>query len=204
MHSQDVSQRRTKQNIVDYVLCNDFDMFVTFSFAQDRYDIDKCKKDLMNWIKNAQQWHRDNGYKPFSYILVPEFHKDKKAIHFHGLFNNFLQHIKQSKNPKTGKPVVQKGKMVFNIPSYTLGFTNVTYIKNKEATARYVTKYITKDIMDIPNSKRYWASRDLKKPTRLYNQELSQIQLDELYRGDNFTISQSTDKLDLPTNLREE
>lgn len=183
------SRRRSRVNIVDIIMCNEFDMFVTFSFKDDRYDIDLCKKRLMEWIKNQQKIHNKKGYKKFSYIMVPEYHADKKAIHFHALLNNYRGKITQSKNPKTGKPVIQKGKMVFNIDSYTLGFTNMTYIVHKGKTANYVSKYITKDMMNLKGKKRYWYSRDLKKPKVVYNQSYECKDLLQLHENEHFTIS---------------
>lgn len=190
------SMKRSKQQIFDLIACNDFDMFVTFSFGKDHYDIEKSKRKMMNWIKEQQKTHMKKYNKKFQYVLVPEFHKDRKAIHFHGLLNNYRGRIQKSKNPKTNKTVVQKGKIVYNILSYQHGFTNLTYIKNKEATARYVTKYVTKDVIDLAGQKRYWFSKGLKKPQRLYNVNLNGVVKTEVYKTENFTISNSHDILE--------
>lgn len=195
MHSLNVSMRRTKLNIVDIIACNQFDIFVTFSFGKDHYDIDKCKLSMSTWINNTQLWHRKNGFKNFSYILVPEYHADRKAIHFHALIKGYKGELKKSQNPHTGRQVIQKGKPIFNMPRYTLGFTNVSFIVNQEATARYLTKYVTKDIINLKGKRRYWYSRDLKRPEKLYNESITELNLQTLYEGDGFTISRTDDKL---------
>lgn len=194
MHSLNVSMRRTKLNIVDIIACNDFDMFVTFSFGKDHYDIEKCKQKMSKWLNNQQQKHKKTG-EPFGYLIVPEFHKDKKAIHFHALLNKYRGRIVKSKHPKTGRQIVQKGKAIFNLAEYNYGFTNMSFIVNKEATARYVTKYVTKDIIDLKGQRRYWFSRGLKKPEKLYNEDLGDIELETVYEGEGFTISRSDVKL---------
>lgn len=185
------SQRRTRSNIFDIIACNQFDMFVTFTFSHDRFDIQKSKTKMMNWLKSQQKIHKKKNLKPFGYIIIPEFHKDRKAIHFHALLKDYKGDVVLSSNPKTGKPVIQKGKLIYNIKSYKSGHTNMTYIVNQLATARYVTKYVTKDIINLPNQRRYWHSSDLKRPEKLYNEDLSKIDKVEVFSHENYTISHS-------------
>lgn len=186
---------RSKANLFDYIQCNTFDMFITFSFSKDRYDIQKCKTRMMQWIDNQAKLQKKKHNSKFEYILVMEYHKDGKAIHFHGLFNNYKGAFTKSLNPHTNKPVYQRGKLVHNLKSYRHGFTNMTYIKNQEATGRYVTKYVTKDLIEIPGQKRYWASKGLKKPDKLYNEDVSTIEKELQFDGNHYTISTSRDKL---------
>ena len=49
-------------------------------------------------------------------------------------------------------------------------FTTVSEIKNAEAVSVYTSKYITKEFIDIPNAKKYWASKSLEKPKIEYAQ----------------------------------
>jgi len=93
------SIQRTKTRISDYVLTNKFDLFVTFTFATDRQDQKKVKTKLNTWLKSQQKQHGK-----FQYLLIPEFHKDGKSIHFHGLFANYKGKLTDStKRTKTVK-----------------------------------------------------------------------------------------------------
>jgi hypothetical protein len=151
------SIRRTKTRLQDIVLCNQFDLFCTFTFAKNREDIIACKTRMSNWLDNQR---RRKG--KFSYAIVPEFHKDGKSLHFHALFKNY-------KGELTNSGIKQKGKEIFNIPSYKNGYTTASYIQNQEKTASYVRKYITKDMPLFPGKKRYWVSNDLVRPEKIVN-----------------------------------
>jgi hypothetical protein len=145
------SIRRTQRRLQDYTLCNPFDLFATFTFAENRYDIEVCKQRMSDWLKNQR---KRKG--KFSYVIVPEFHHDK-ALHFHGLFNNY-------KGELIDTGIRQKGKDVYNFKSYTLGWSTVTKIESQERTSSYVRKYITKDMPRLFGENRYWASSGLKLP----------------------------------------
>lgn len=157
------SLRRTRKTIKDYVLCNSFDIFSTFTFKDDRQSIDRCKAKMANWLKNSQ---KRSG--KFDYLIVPEFHKDKQSIHFHALIKGFGGELKESVNAKTGHKILQSKRQVFEIPSYTLGFTNVKKIdagtENQTKIGFYIQKYITKDMPIFHGKNRYWVSKGLKKP----------------------------------------
>jgi hypothetical protein len=149
---------RSKTTIQDIVLCNNFSQFVTFTFKDDRYDIEKCKQKLSKWIKNQKKIRGD-----FQYILVPEFHKDHKAIHFHGLLQNYKGKLKLAKDYKNKLPI-------YNITSYRLGFSTLTHIESQEKVSSYIRKYITKDMPTMgKNKKRFWTSQHLKRPLKVQN-----------------------------------
>jgi len=173
--------RRSKTRIKDLILCNDFDLFVTFTFAKNRNDISKCKKTLTDFL-NSQQKKQN---KKFQYILVPEFHKDKKAIHFHGLFKNFKPKLTDS-TKKT-----KKGQTIYNIKAYRSGFSTAIYTDGSPKLASYVTKYITKDLITEKNKKAYWCSMGLKRP--IINTLSTGINLvfptvEKVYQAERFTI----------------
>jgi hypothetical protein len=146
------SIRRTQRRLQDYVLCNPFDLFATFTFKDDRQNVARCKSKMSDWIKNQQ---RRKG--KFAYLIVPEFHHDDKSLHFHGLFNNYKGELVDS-------GIKQKGKNVYNLKSYSLGWSTVTKIKSQEKTSSYIRKYITKDMPQLFGENRYWASSGLKLP----------------------------------------
>lgn len=157
------SIRRTRKTINDYVLCNNFELFATFTFAKNRQDIKQKRQQMSDWIRNQR---KRNG--KFSYIIVPEFHKDKESLHFHALISGYFGSIKKSINPKTGKHLIQGGQQVYYFPEYTLGFTNVKAVsaslEDKAKVAYYIQKYITKDMPEFYGRKRYWASKNLQLP----------------------------------------
>lgn len=164
---------RTRAAVRDYVLCNRFDLFITFTFREDREDVDRCKSKMANWLKNQQ---KRKG--KFGYIIVPEFHKDQKAIHFHALFKNYPGELELAINPNTGRQVKAKGKTggtVYTLKSYRLGYSNAQRVGDSSEdyakVANYVRKYITKDMPVFLNKNRYWVSQGLKTPIYEENPE---------------------------------
>lgn len=154
------SLRRTKTAVSDLVKCNEFDLFGTFTFNRlrvDRYDHERCKSVLTKWLENQQRIHGK-----FNYIIIPELHKDG-AIHFHGVMGGFSGKMADSghKDPK--------GRKIYNLTGYKWGFTNFSRISSKTATANYIQKYITKEMIITANKRRYWTSKGLKRPSIKYN-----------------------------------
>jgi len=156
------SIRRSQKLVSDYVLCNRFELFATITIAQDRYSPEQSKKKVHNWLKNQR-----TRTGKFTYILVPEYHKDG-ALHFHALISGFLGEVRQSFNPNNGEPLTRKGKFVYELPSFTSGFTKVQYIgqsaEDHAKVGNYIRKYITKDMVSVFNQKRFWTSQGLNKP----------------------------------------
>ena len=136
--------------------------FVTLTFNDKKtngYDFDNCTNKLKNWLDTIR---RNNPN--MKYIIVPELHKSGR-IHFHGLFTNVPNwQLSVAINPKTNKPIVENGSIIYNLVNYKLGFSTISVIKNKEAVIYYITKYITKELLDKRYKKNYWCSRNLVKP----------------------------------------
>jgi len=168
------SVRRSVMNVKELGFCNEFDMFITFTFAHDHFDVQKSIKKMTNWLREQQKkqktkWGLEND-RGFEYILVMEYH-EKGGVHFHGLFSNYQGRFQESKNPHTGKPVIKGGKIVYNLLSWSHGFSTMTEIRDKNKTVSYVTKYITKTFnqTEFAGKKRYWRSKGLKKAQVVYN-----------------------------------
>jgi len=163
------SLRRSRKNIKDIIFCNDFDLFVTLTIAADRENDARSKSKIINWIKNEK---KRKG--KFEYLIVPEFHQDQKALHFHSLFLGYQGTAKKSFTAK-GRPIFQKGRRAYELPSFTSGFSNVKLIDQDIDSATkvgfYLQKYITKDMPRIFGQNRYWPSNGLKRPTIEYNPE---------------------------------
>lgn len=160
------SLRRTQKELSDLIDCNPFEWFGTFTFDPkkiDRHDSETVKKAMTKWLNNQRRHSPD-----MTYILVPERHKDG-AIHFHALLGNFNGKMAESGSKWQGEPI-------FNVLSYKLGFTNFTKIRNKSKTSNYCRKYITKDMASTDSGKRrYWRSKNLKIPEKVYNQNLVKL-----------------------------
>lgn len=172
------SIRRTRKAIKDYVFCNNFDAFASFTFSRekvDRFDVSSVKKKMSNWLKNEQ---KRKG--KFQYLIVCEFHKKceecvenrvkvcnhpdrPKAMHFHALLKGYRGEIAQAVDPKTGEIL----KDQFTLPSFTSGYTNLEKIdesRSQTSIAYYLQKYLSKDVAKIFGKNRYWVSPNLKKP----------------------------------------
>lgn len=155
------SIRRTQSTISDICLANNFDLFCTFTFDPKRYNsssIAFCKMYMNTWCHNAKARHSRN----LQYLIIPERHKSG-AFHFHALIKYYDGKLKDSGHK-------QGGRTVYNIPHWHFGFSTAVKIDNQEAVSRYIRKYITKDMVLLPGSKRYFCSQGLVRPIKSYNE----------------------------------
>jgi hypothetical protein len=152
------SLRRSATKVCDIVLCNRFDIFATFTFAKDRENIELCKKRMSKWLN-----HQKGRTSPdMVYLIIPEFHADKKCIHFHALMKGYDGSYVDSGHK-------QRGRTVYNITSYQHGFAQFTHVQDLVKTASYVRKYITKDMPQLNDKRRYWCSKNAIRPKIEYN-----------------------------------
>ena len=177
------SINRTKTKISDYVLCNNFTHFATFTFdpknskvngEENRKDFKKMSSLLKNWLKTEQLNHfRHHGHK-FKYLIVPERHKNG-AWHFHALLENYKNETANFYTRKNNYITVselkskKKDKNRKFITRYKLGRSEIAPIKDKTKMSSYIKKYITKELIQDKNAKRYWSSRNLKQPEIIEN-----------------------------------
>ena len=90
-------------------------------------------------------------------ILCGEY---KRRFHFHFLFNNYPEKFLTDSSHRDGK-----GRIIYNLTNYKLGYTTATIIDSVEASQHYITKYISKDLIELSKGKkRYWVSKNLKRP----------------------------------------
>lgn len=160
--SEERSIRRTRKALKDYVLCNEFDIFCTFTIAEDRYNDQRSISRFATWLKNQR-----NRNGKFRYIGVLERHKDG-ALHFHALVGGYTGKLNYAINPNTNEVITDKRhNPVYNFSEYKLGHTTAKVIDSKEGktkTAFYLQKYIGKDLSAEFGKNRYWASQGLFKP----------------------------------------
>lgn len=177
--SRKSSTRRSKTSVTDYALCNEFTQFITLTFDPDKVnslDYDLSKKLVSKWINNQRRHSPE-----LTYILVAEKHKSGR-IHFHMIVNKFEGDLQVAINPHTNKPIVKNKKQIYNLSGWKYGHSTLSFIENKQATARYLQKYLTKDFIEAFNKKRFWTSRGLKKPTKDYNIEFDIENYPPLFR----------------------
>lgn len=152
----DRARRRARSAVRDIARANKFTYFVTLTLDPekiDRHDVEEITRKLNAWLSNQVQ------RRGLCYVLVPERHKDG-AVHFHGLFNEAL--------PVKFSGVKQKGRKVFNLPSWTLGFTTAIRLYGKyEKAVSYVCKYIGKQSEKI-GGRWYYSGGALHRPVVEY------------------------------------
>ena len=174
--NEERSIRRARKTMKDYVLCNHFDIFATFTIGTDRYNDERSIKRMLTWLKNQR-----NRNGKFRYIVVTERHKDG-ALHFHALIGGYTGNLAYAINPNSGGYISDKrGDFVRNFSEYKLGNNTAKIIDNKEGstkTAYYLQKYVGKDLTASFGKKRYWVSRGLKKPAVEQNPEPFYKQID--------------------------
>ena len=146
------SLSRTKRNIRELALCNDFEYFATFTVNSekcDRYTLN----DVQNQIKKIlHKIKRKN--KEFAFLIITEKHKDG-AFHFHGLIKGI-----------TDLYINNNGYLSSYIFDNELGFNSFSKIKNYTKCCNYITKYITKDCIKNSHNQIYMCSRGLKKAVK--------------------------------------
>ena len=144
-------QRLAKANI------NDWKTFITLTFAKNITDIDSANKRFRYFIDKVQRIKKD-----LKYLCITEFQK-RGAIHYHLLCNIDIS--------DTSLIYRQEDNEKFLHIKYCLdGFTSVEPIANDtKKIIGYISKYMTKDIDNrLFNHRRYFYSRNLKKPLESY------------------------------------
>lgn len=172
------SARRAKTAIFDISALNDWDFFVTLTLDAekvDRFEAKQVLKPFSKWLQNMVQ------RRSLRYLIVPEHHADG-AIHFHGLVKGELRMVDSGtmRFPGRKKPIkiatakklklnIAEGQTVYNIEDYKLGFSSaIPTFGERENLAKYMTKYITKDLCKIFGSFYFAGGRDLvRKPPRV-------------------------------------
>lgn len=170
--SRDDSIKRAKDRVYDIVRMNDFDYFVTLTFNGakiNRSCTDEISDKFKNFLSNLVQ---RNGIK---YLFIAEYHKKNNAIHFHGFIKGNIQLVDSGTVDAKGfdKPIkietakrykipLEECRTVYNMPQWKWGFSTVkkTY-GNRIHAAKYITKYISKDMRKIFGSYYFAGGKDL-------------------------------------------
>ena len=162
-HCMNVSLSATKNRIYNIARSNTWDWFITLTFDRKRTDsseYDMIVYRLKIFLNNLQMRKCPN----MIYLIVPELHNDGEHYHFHGLLANVdnMRFMYSGKDDKSGNPI-------YNITDWKWGFTTATRIKDSNRASSYITKYITKDNVNILKEKnRYYCSRNVNRTEGIY------------------------------------
>ena len=146
------SLSRTKRNIRELALCNNFEYFATFTVNSekcDRYSLN----DVQDKLKKVLHKIKRNN-KNFAFLIITEKHKDG-AFHFHGLVKGI-----------TDLYINNNGYLSSSIFDNELGFNSFSKIKDYSKCCNYILKYITKDCIKNSHNQIYISSRGLKKAVK--------------------------------------
>ena len=167
----DASLSRTRSKIFELAMCNPWEYFVTLTLSSEngnRRDLRTFKRSLSKWLNNL------NSRKGCSikYLLIPEPHADG-SWHMHGLFMGITENMLRPFSLQEHLPyrllsMLKQGRQLFDWPAYAQKFGYVTCerIHDLEACAKYVTKYITKELGESAarlNEKLYLCSQGLER-----------------------------------------
>ena len=190
--------KEKKEKILDLALNNNhWEYFVTLTFDDKHlggeYSHEKALEALRKWIDN--QKHQN---KNMSYLLVSEFHK-KGKLHFHGIFANVSKwKLEKARYPKSNRLIIKNGKQIYNLTNYDLGYTTVSEVEDQERVSCYISKYITKELMNLKFKKAFWYSRDLEKPKlnyHYYEQTLKELYTNNVEYNETFSRIDSSVEL---------
>ena len=151
----DFALRRARSNIRRLIAANfnkKYDKFITLTFKENMQDITKANKEFTNFIKRLKRRFAEQEIK---YLTVIEFQK-RGAIHYHTIAN--LPYVENK----------ELSKMWGN------GFVKINAIENIDNVSTYISKYLTKETYDnekMKNKKKYFPSRNLKRPKVLVGDE---------------------------------
>lgn len=191
-HSRFKSLIRSKSNIIDLAYHNGkikpWQYFVTLTFnlnIVNSFDYNEVRNSISKFTDNIKHQNKD-----FEYILVPEFHKDEKKYHIHGLLRGCDNlKLKRALN-KAGRGLVKNGCKIYNIKNYNYGFNEISLIKDQSRVSVYMSKYITKTLINLGFKQKYWRSKSLVYPP----EELCIMLPEELSKFENTSYLKCIDK----------
>ncbi len=185
-----VSLSRTKRNIKEICLCNDFKYFFTCTVNSkmcDRFHLQEVQDKMKKICKKIKRKNNE-----FKYIFITEKHENG-AFHFHGMAKN-LELYKNEYGYLSSKDFDE------------LGYNSFSIIQDFNKCCNYITKYITKKCVKNENNQIYFCSRGLKRPKDefMINYDLTEI-FDKVFENDyiqkkDFDLTKLSEKQKLKLN----
>lgn len=161
---------RIKHKIKYYCQANNFDLFWTLTLNDNKVNAKNytySRQRLQAWLKYQRE-----KYGKFDFLFIPELHKSGR-IHFHGVTGGLSPPLVEARYPKNKRLIKKNGLQIYNAENWQNGFSTVSKIQHKEKSANYITKYITKELIEMPSAfhqPRYFVSRGLKQPEISYDE----------------------------------
>lgn len=192
----DASRRRARRKIFDYIICNNFDCFITLTLDKnsiDRFDYCAVIKKLKDFLSNRVK------RKGLIYVGVPEYHNDG-ALHFHFCVNSKAFNLVDSGTvsvPGRKRPIRRSTAKrlripesdwltVYNIRDWKLGHsTAIMTYGDRGALAHYMRKELDKDCqkrltpdgyIEKVGGRWYYSGGNLNKPIiKLENRNYNEL-----------------------------
>lgn len=140
---------------------------------------------------------KKHGIK-IDYLFIPELHSDGKSWHLHGFIKGLPEeHLKEFKlGDSMGKAIAEKikaGDVVYNWLPYAkkFGFCDLEKIQNHEAVAKYITKYISKELANSVtelNANKYYCSKGLKRAETIKKGSMSWADIKPTFENEYCSI----------------
>lgn len=168
---------RAKTVIFELAMCNEWDYFCTFTVDGAKFARDDLRAFYKSFSKFINNWN--NRKYPVKYILIPELHSDGVSWHFHGLMSGLkrddLSRFELGKHPLN---LVKGDYWNWLACSSRFGFCSLSPIRNAEAVSKYITKYVTKELLNQSqkvNAHLYYCSKGLARKVLCADVSMSEV-----------------------------
>lgn len=141
-------------------------LMITLTFAENTTDLTAANYQYMLFIQRLNDYCFGAEKSKLKYVVVIEFQK-RGAVHYHAILFN-LPHLKNVY--KEIKSIWKQGRVY------------ISPVGNAISAARYVTKYITKELGDkrLRGRKRYFSSNGLHEPIEVKDENIVRSIIDIL------------------------
>lgn len=144
---------RAKTNCFNIVLNNKFTFFFTQTIDSKfaRTDLNQLINKFRYYNKQLRKLYKEDFY----YLIIPEYHKDKKNWHLHGFLSSAYGL----------DSYINKNGFLSVSALDNIGFNSISKIKNYTACCKYILKYITKETaLTIKKGEHfYYCSKNLSR-----------------------------------------
>ena len=140
------SLSRARSVVYQLAVCNQWQYFFTGTLSPDGHDRHNQFAFQNRFAQFIRDLRKKPGYKDLAYMMVFEQHKDG-AWHMHGLLSGLPDSAVSSFVPGIHpKKLIDGGYLNWRGYSHQFGFCSLAPVKDADAVAGYLVKYITKDM----------------------------------------------------------